>query len=102
MKPGMPTLFSAYKKTSDITATDHCASERDSDHQSLRKSFWCCSQHRTFDSSCIGKNDAGSINRSEKVNGIMADNFEKGIKEPPLYPGISGKWKISSSQWSSL
>ena len=22
MKPGMPTLFSAYKKTSDITATD--------------------------------------------------------------------------------
>ena len=52
MKPGMPTLFSAYK--------------RDSDHQSLRKSLWCCSQHRTFDSSCTGKNDAGSINRSER------------------------------------
>ena len=29
MKPGMPTLFSAYKKTPDITATDHCASERE-------------------------------------------------------------------------
>ena len=28
MKPGMPTLFSAYKKT-HITATDHCASERE-------------------------------------------------------------------------
>lgn len=67
MKPGMPTLFSAYKKNFRYNCNRSLRfRKRDSDHQSLRKSFWCCSQHRTFDSSCIGKNDAGSINRSER------------------------------------
>ena len=70
MKPGMPTLFSAYKKTSDITATDHCASGREIPIISLSGNpFGVAVSNRTFDSSCTGKNDAGSINRSEGSDG---------------------------------
>ena len=38
----------------------------------------------------------------KEVNGIMADNFEKGIKGRRFIRAYLGKWKISSSQWSSL
>ena len=67
MKPGMPTLFSAYKKSSDITATDHCASEREIPIISLSGNpFGVAVSIELFDSSCTGKDDAGFINRSER------------------------------------
>lgn len=80
MKPGMPTLFLHIKDFRYNCNRSLRFRKRDSDHQSLRKSFWCCSQHRTFDSSCTGKMMQDPSIGLKEVNGIMADNFEKGIK----------------------
>lgn len=66
MKPGMPTLFSAYKKTSDITATDHCASEREIPIISLPGNPFGVAVSIELLIRPTGKNDAGSINRSER------------------------------------
>ena len=81
MKPGMPTLFSAYKKTSDITATDHCASEREIPIISLSGNpFGVAVSIELLIRPALEKMMQDSSIGLKEVNGIMADNFEKGIK----------------------
>ena len=81
MKPGMPTLFSAYKKTSDITATDHCASEREIPIISLSGNpFGVAVSIELLIRPALEKMMQDPSIGLKEVNGIMADNFEKGIK----------------------
>mgnify|MGYP005977794091 FL=1 len=81
MKPGMPTLFSAYKKTSDITATDHCASEREIPIISLSGNpFGVAASIELLIRPALEKMMQDPSIGLKEVNGIMADNFEKGIK----------------------
>ena len=81
MKPGMPTLFSAYKKTFRYNCNRSLRFRREIPIISLSGNpFGVAVSIELLIRPDTGKNDAGSINRSERVNGIMADNFEKGIK----------------------
>ena len=81
MNPGMPTLFSAYKKTSDITATDHCASEREIPIISLSGNpFGVAVSIELLIRPALEKMMQDPSIGLKEVNGIMADNFEKGIK----------------------
>mgnify|MGYP002166480743 CR=1 FL=1 len=81
MKPGMPTLFSAYKKTSDITATDNCASEREIPIISLSGNpFGVAVSIELLIRPALEKMMQDPSIGLKEVNGIMADNFEKGIK----------------------
>lgn len=81
MKPGMPTLFSAYKKTSDVTATDHCASEREIPIISLSGNpFGVAVSIELLIRPALEKMMQDPSIGLKEVNGIMADNFEKGIK----------------------
>ena len=77
----MPTLFSAYKKTSDITATDHCASEREIPIISLSGNpFGVAVSIELLIRPALEKMMQDPSIGLKEVNGIMADNFEKGIK----------------------